>query len=294
MKVTNLLLVALYIVTLTRRRPSFSFKHERYDDRLASGDGHAEDKLSLKMKGALKDMIHDTVEINFQRGNKGELCMTSKMLAYKMLTRKRGNMSSNNSLSFVSLVQKKAGVVPGRVADEDNLLGATRGACAFRLVPSFEQHDKKPTHHPTSRPPSAKIRNLAQFHDIQRVLKHPSVDGKGKPLKLQVPIRIHRPPTATPRSLRHRRRAQSAQSSRPHTHHAADPINLPSDGTVSLARRGELYLGEMDEGSDSGRVELLSFPSDVASITDDSSASADTPTRSSISSPQQSYSPEWS
>ena len=77
-----------------------------YDDRLASGDGGLTDKLSLKASKALKAMMLDTEEFNFQvrSKKKSDLVMTSKMLAYKLLNRKRGNMSSNNSLEYVQLV----------------------------------------------------------------------------------------------------------------------------------------------------------------------------------------------
>ena len=95
------------------------------------------------------------------------------------------------------------------------MMGASRGACSFRLVPSFEQHDKKPTHHPTSRPPSASIRSVQQFFDIQEVLKKPSVDGRGKSLKLGAPMGIHRQPTATPRAASFRKAAAMRSREQP-------------------------------------------------------------------------------
>ena len=203
-----------------------------YDDRLASGDGGIEDKLTLKASKALKAMMFDTEEFILESGKKRDHVMTSKMLAYKTMHRKRGNMSANNTLSFVSMVQRSAGVVPGRIVDDDALIGASRGACGYRLIPSFEQHDKKATQHPTRRPPSAKIKNMAQFLDIQKVLKHPSVDGKGKPLRLHPPVGFHRPPTATPRT--HRFRVQSFHRAAAHEHiaspHSTD-IHEPASAT---------------------------------------------------------------
>jgi hypothetical protein len=203
-----------------------------YDDRLALGHGHPDDKLSLKMNNALKQMIRDKEEFHFERGKKGEEIMTSKMLAYKTLNRKRGNMSAQNSLGFVSMVQQNAGVVPGRIVDEDSMMGASRGACSFRLVPSFEQHDKKPTHHPTSRPPSASIRSIQQFFDIQEVLKKPSVDGKGKSLKLGAPMGIHRQPTATPRAASFRKAVAMRSREQPGARDSPETGQISSHATA--------------------------------------------------------------
>jgi len=125
----------------------------------------------------------------------------------------------------VSIVQENAGVVPGRIQDDDATVGASRGACAFRLIPSFEKHDNKATHHPTRRPPSATIKNMTQFHDIQKILKRPSIDGQGKALKLSAPVGIHRPPTATPRSQRFRR-AVGRSATHSSTHADSAEISL--------------------------------------------------------------------
>ena len=88
-------------------------------------------------------MIRDSEEFFFPHGPKGDQVITSKMLAYKTLHRKRGNGTAQNELSFTQMCQQQAGVVPGRVVEDAEVLGATRGACAFRLIPSFEQHDKQ-------------------------------------------------------------------------------------------------------------------------------------------------------
>ena len=202
-----------------------------YDGRLAMGQGPKDDKLSLKMTKALKDMMRDKEEFHFERGKKGEQIMTSQMLAYKTLNRKRGNMSAQNSLGFVSMVQQNAGVVPGRIVDEDSMKGASRGACSYRLVPSFEKHDKKPTHHPTSRPPTSSIKSLTQFFEIQEVLKKPSVDGRGKSLKLGAPIGIHRTPTNTPRDQRFRIASRAKEGVG--TRSSADAGPLSSHAAVS-------------------------------------------------------------
>lgn len=130
------------------------------------------------------------------------------------------------------MVQENAGIVPGRIQDDNTTMGASRGACAYRLVPSFELHDNKATHHPTRRPPSAQIKNMAQFYEIQKVLKHPSVDGKGKALKLSAPVGIHRPPTATPRSNRFRTAARRGAAQRPHSHSAGASVPASQDRTV--------------------------------------------------------------
>jgi hypothetical protein len=191
-----------------------------YDDRLASGDGGLTDKLSLKASKALKAMMLDTEEFNFQvrSKKKSDLVMTSKMLAYKLLNRKRGNMSSNNSLEYVQLVQKggpgceASGVVPGRIVDDERLQGASRGACSYRLVPSYPQHENQATHHPLSRPPSAKIRSMQEYFEIVMVLKKPAVDGRGRSLKLAAPVGFARPPTATPRSQRFRKMLHTART----------------------------------------------------------------------------------
>jgi hypothetical protein len=191
-----------------------------YDDRLASGDGGLTDKLSLKASKALKAMMLDTEEFNFQvrSKKKSDLVMTSKMLAYKLLNRKRGNMSSNNSLEYVQLVQKggpgcqASGVVPGRIVDDERLQGASRGACSYRLVPSYPQHENQATHHPLSRPPSAKIKSMQQYFEIVMVLKKPAVDGRGRSLKLAAPVGFARPPTATPRSQRFRKMLHTART----------------------------------------------------------------------------------
>lgn len=254
-----------------------------YDDRLANGDGGLVDKLSLKAGKALKAMMFDTEEFTFEaKGKKkarGEEVWTSKMLAYKLLNRKRGNMSSNNSLEFVTLVQKggqgceASGIVPGRIVDNDLLMGASRGACSYRLVPSFPQHDKKATQHPLSRPPSAKIKSVQQFFDIQKVLKQPAVDGRGKSLKLAAPVHISRPPTATPTTQRFRRLLHKARSS------GAGLEGKTPDQRAGSSRSPDAYspnfAGSVPvsvdrlsaaSGYDSDKAESFSNPSRSASI----------------------------
>ncbi len=209
-----------------------------YDDRLASGDGGLTDKLSLKASKALKAMMFDTEEFNFQvrSKKKSDLVMTSKMLAYKLLNRKRGNMSSNNSLEYVQLVQKggpgceASGVVPGRIVDDERLQGASRGACSYRLVPSYPQHEHRATHHPLSRPPSAKIKSMQQYFEIDMVLKKPAVDGRGRSLKLAAPVGFARPPTATPTSQRFRKMLQTARTRGPKTQNDSNLKTSPLAG----------------------------------------------------------------
>jgi hypothetical protein len=79
--------------------------------------------LTLKQVHALNRIMDDPEDFQVcasakekeqvAKGKKSENVATAKMLAYKMLHMKRGNMSAMNSLSFVKAVQQISGIVPG-------------------------------------------------------------------------------------------------------------------------------------------------------------------------------------
>ena len=82
-----------------------------------------DDTLTLKQIHALNRIMDDPEDFQvcasakekeqIAKGKKSENVATAKMLAYKMLHMKRGNMSAMNSLSFVKAVQQISGIVPG-------------------------------------------------------------------------------------------------------------------------------------------------------------------------------------
>ena len=55
-------------------------------------------------------------------------------------------------------VARTAGVPYGKFhKDPGDLPGASRGACVFRLVPSFVFHEGKRAQHPIMRPPASEV-----------------------------------------------------------------------------------------------------------------------------------------
>lgn len=175
------------------------------DTRLCHKDNREGEKpLSTRQEMVLRSIIRDEHDVHLKKGKHAK---SAKTVAAAALQRSHqatdADAAAHLSPNLVNFVQDVAGVIPGQVPKDDlETDGASRGACVFRLVPSFEKHEGERARHPVFRPSKGKLKTFQQFLEVQNLLKHPCMNGKGE-VDHVGPI-LARPPIATPKKQRQR------------------------------------------------------------------------------------------